>query len=932
MTICAKDWQWAFNPDYSNSQWRPINSSPNFRSALESHEELVFDALKKIPQNLDSLNFDRVCIFLSRGLELDVEMLEDIFSGLEVLVVKDSPNTGEDAKSGIVEACFDDWSTLDSLLKLPDIEKATLYIAPFTFDAALDIRPLLRAIKSIIRINANSRLVTATLKPTSLNPSWTAVNVDGDVFNNAMTSIGFKDLTNTLVNSYAASTQEAINFNFYRYTNEDYSNFFNSINVDPKTRVLNVTSESTHMSRTGGIGKYCEEFQRSDIKSYFLLTQSLSTSSDEAFEDFAWGCVDEFSATNISFSGIDYQGILNSCLQILFVLDEVTFIEYQDYLGLGFRVAQAKHAGLIPDSVRINCVAHGNQYYLNSGFDEFGKTEDQAIAVKERISAELADSTIFASNFLRKMYQNELGWRLKSTRLRPYPNSYSGHLGKEEGAKISKLVFLGKPTTFKGFNHFVEALHQLTEKSSFSELGIDEIIVIGAEELPKELENVTGVKVVCLYPSAAELSQQITNLAPSSLFLLPYPSDNAPLMVHEVISRANHYLFANSGGIPEIIPPVIAQSRLVDLNADNFFIQISNELSSSKLHKRSSEYEESDLVLQFYAEQNREFSKYFNELEEKRDLFVQSKQENDFSIVVTMYNPLLSEVLDCICGINNQYLLPKEVIFVDDASNDEAFDEAKLAIEMNLAARFRVIRLETNSGLSYARNVGLSAVTSKYMIALDIDDVIHPNYLYRLTQVFERNKSDIVTSGSKYFLENSNFRDVHNRDQGEYLPIGNSASLGLTGNTFGHACAGYRVEYLKSIGGWDASSRAMWEDWQLFLKASFAGAQISTMPEKMLFYRIREQSMLRTYKSFPAWLRITSELNFLPSEFRYEFMASIVANAMISNKTKQLTQELDAHVQQVNQLRAELLALGDKYYELKRSFLSRIIKKLKRLR
>jgi glycosyltransferase involved in cell wall biosynthesis len=614
------------------------------------------------------------------------------------------------------------------------------------------------------------------------------------------------------------------------------------------------------------------------------------------------------------------------------VLDEVTLIEYQDYLGVGFRVAQAKHSGLIPDSVRINCVAHGNQYYLNSGFDEFGKTQDQAIAVKERISAELSDCTIFASNFLRKMYEEELGWRLNSTQLRPYPNSYSGHLGKDGSTKISKLIFLGKPTTFKGFDHFVNALHQLTEQTTFSEIGIEEVMVIGSEELPRELENISGVKVVSLYPSAEALSQQITDLAPSSLFLLPYPSDNAPLMVHEVISRAYHYLLANSGGIPEIVPPVIAHTRLVDLNANNLSIQISNELSSSKIQNRSSEYEESDLVQQFYAEQNREFSNYFKELEENGGLLVQSDQEKDFSIIVTMYNPLRSEVLDCISGINHQYLLPKEVIFVDDASNGEVFEEAKLAIETNLAVRFRVIRLESNTGLSYARNVGLSEVTSKYMIALDIDDVIHPNYLYRLGQVFARNKSDIVTSGSKYFLENSNFRDIYNLDQGEYLPIGNSASLGLTGNTFGHACAGYRVEYLKSIGGWDASSRAMWEDWQLFLKASFAGARISTMPEKMLFYRIREQSMLRTYKSFPAWLRITSELNFLPSEFRYEFMASIVANAMISNKTKQLTQELDAHVQQVNQLRAELLALGDKYYELKRSFLSRIIKKLKRLR
>ena len=76
-----------------------------------------------------------------------------------------------------------------------------------------------------------------------------------------------------------------------------------------------------------------------------------------------------------------------------------------------------------------------------------------------------------------------------------------------------------------------------------------------------------------------------------------------------------------------------------------------------------------------------------------------------------------------------QTQLPKEVILVDDASDDDT-----LAILMELQNRYdkswiHVIRLKNNSGPSAARNAGWAVATQPYIAFLDADDAWHPRKL-----------------------------------------------------------------------------------------------------------------------------------------------------------------------------------------------------------
>lgn len=936
-------WVMAFNPNIRGSVWTPINASPDRNSGLEFRRNQILASLRDLSASEIHKNFDIVYIFLPLRSILDSKDLLDVFPNQEVVLLC-SDTSGIDTNSARdLEVSFEDWSISNNLISFIDKGKSALFIAPFTFNSTLDVRPMLRAIKKVLKLNPSNKLMALNLTTKVFYPQWQCLNFDNGDFISAMENSGFQHLPGLGSTFHQIDSFTTKVSNFFECSPDGNSRFLQNIGACQNITVLNVTSESTKFSRTGGIGKYIEEFEKSDVDSYFLMA-GMSHSEEVNINLLPrWSTVERFTSTSMT-GEIDYEGTLSACLQILFIMDEITVVEYQDYLGIGFRIAQAKVSGLLPEEIRVNCVAHGNQFYLQSGFDEFGKTQSTSVIVKERIAAELSDSTVFATNFLHKMYLSELNYEFKSTQIRPYPNSFLQDEDRNTCGEISRLVFAGKPTKFKGFEYFKEALDKLNDDGDLDALNIQDLFILGAEQTPQEVAALPIPNIISIYPSSAELTKLIKEMAPNSLFVLPYTSDNSPLLVQEMISSAHHYLLSNSGGIPEIVPPHIADQKLFDLDVNVLASRIKAEVLASKQALTSTHDYKMAESLDFFQTKNAEFNQYFRNIEHSDERDLSKVLDPSFTVIVTMFNPQNYEVRDCIDGINNQTAPPVEVIFVDDESEPSNYLETKQIIETSLMTKFRIVRLESNQGLSAARNIGLSQTHTSHVITLDIDDVIHPNYLYKLSKAFKLTGADIVTSGSKYFYEDCDFREIYRNENGGYIPTGNSFALGLTENTFGHACAGYLVSYIKSLGGWDDSNRAMWEDWQMFLKSSIAGAKIVLLPEEMLFYRIRKDSMLRTYKKFPAWSRLSSELTFLPANFRFEFLSSFASSSRLANSAVALQAELDSHVLQVNELRSqllnlgdqhgelrlELLNLGDKYYALKTPFYSRVLRKLVR--
>jgi glycosyltransferase involved in cell wall biosynthesis len=93
----------------------------------------------------------------------------------------------------------------------------------------------------------------------------------------------------------------------------------------------------------------------------------------------------------------------------------------------------------------------------------------------------------------------------------------------------------------------------------------------------------------------------------------------------------------------------------------------------------------------------------------------------DVSVVIPTYNSsgTLKRALDSVYG---QSLLPREIILVDDGSDDAELS-GRIAASYPDRISIRFIPLARNQGVSAARNAGISAARCRYLAFLDADDV-----------------------------------------------------------------------------------------------------------------------------------------------------------------------------------------------------------------
>lgn len=111
------------------------------------------------------------------------------------------------------------------------------------------------------------------------------------------------------------------------------------------------------------------------------------------------------------------------------------------------------------------------------------------------------------------------------------------------------------------------------------------------------------------------------------------------------------------------------------------------------------------------------------------------------SVIVPVYNvaPYLERGLECLL---NQTLEDIEIICIDDCSTD-----GSLSILRNFEqkdSRIKVIALDKNHGVSYARNKGLDIMQGEYVSFMDSDDKINPDYMEKLYIKAKEGNYDIV--------------------------------------------------------------------------------------------------------------------------------------------------------------------------------------------
>jgi len=213
------------------------------------------------------------------------------------------------------------------------------------------------------------------------------------------------------------------------------------------------------------------------------------------------------------------------------------------------------------------------------------------------------------------------------------------------------------------------------------------------------------------------------------------------------------------------------------------------------------------------------------------------------------------EAIDSLLGQTYSRL---EIVLVNDGSFEE---EDWLVAELSATVPVVVVS-QMNSGLGAARNLGVLQARGRYVFPLDCDNVAEPEFVDRCVQVLE-SRSDVayVTSWSRYVDDSGSPLPGSNLG---YEPLGNQAELAARENVAGDAAALIRRRIFDS-GFRYSEELTSFEDWHLYRELARAGHLGTVIPERLLRYRVRADSM-QAQIAQPRRARLEAEIEALMRE------------------------------------------------------------------
>ena len=199
---------------------------------------------------------------------------------------------------------------------------------------------------------------------------------------------------------------------------------------------------------------------------------------------------------------------------------------------------------------------------------------------------------------------------------------------------------------------------------------------------------------------------------------------------------------------------------------------------------------------------------------------------DDITVVITCFN-YGSFLPEAVASALDQAGGRPRVLVVDDGSTDPV----TLSAIDRLPAGVDLIRQE-NGGLSVARNTGLHAAQSPYLIALDADDRLLPDALQRLRAPLDNDPQLGFSYGwSEFFGNWEGTLKFPPYDPYKLLYrhiVGSTALL--------------RRELFEDVGGFDPTFTA-YEDWEFWVHAMAHGWRGRSIDEVTLLYRRHGRTM-----------------------------------------------------------------------------------------
>lgn len=197
------------------------------------------------------------------------------------------------------------------------------------------------------------------------------------------------------------------------------------------------------------------------------------------------------------------------------------------------------------------------------------------------------------------------------------------------------------------------------------------------------------------------------------------------------------------------------------------------------------------------------------------------------TVVIPCYNQAeyLPEAIDSALA----QTVPCEIIVVNDGSTDKSLEIAKSYESKGV----KVIN-QVNKGLASARNTGIMNMTGEYFFPLDSDDIMLETCIEKIEEAAKEHNSDVIAPSFKAF-------GVQNAE----LVLGTLPTIQdfLIANRLGYFSA-IKKSVLLEVGGYNPRMSIGYEDWDLWLDIFKREKSICLLPNILVLYRTKVNSML----------------------------------------------------------------------------------------
>ena len=203
--------------------------------------------------------------------------------------------------------------------------------------------------------------------------------------------------------------------------------------------------------------------------------------------------------------------------------------------------------------------------------------------------------------------------------------------------------------------------------------------------------------------------------------------------------------------------------------------------------------------------------------------------------IVTLCHNYGDYLVDCIGSVLDQTHKDFEHIVIDAASDDST--SHRMADWQD--AKLLYMRLPKDPGICSSKNAVIPYLDSEYLVFLDADDKVHPQFLEKLLS--KAGPKTLVCPGLQEFEAGSNAG----------WPSWGTQYQDFCQNNRIFCCSMMPTKEFIDLGGYDpALDRLGCEDWELWCRLTQAGCKVVIVPEILFYYRVHAGSHTARFSQY----------------------------------------------------------------------------------